>query len=153
MTVEERLRSLNIALPPVPQPVASYVPAVRIGNLVFTSGMIPMRDGEVQAKGKVGLDLNEDEAYEAARVACLNALSAIQSVAGDLSNVKQIVRVNGYVNSEDGFTDQPTVVNGASDLLVELFGEAGKHSRTSIGVDELPLDAAVEIDMIVELKP
>ncbi len=150
--IEEKLKAINLSLPSVPQPVASYIPAVRAGNFVFTSGMVPMRDGRIQSTGKVGLDLNEDQGYEAARIACLNALAAVQSVAGSLDNVKRIVRVNGYVNSEDGFTDQPTVINGASDLLVEIFGEAGRHSRTAVGVTELPLDASVEIDMVVELN-
>lgn len=152
MTVAEKLHSLDLSLPVTPTPVASYVPAVQVGNLVFTSGQIPTRDGKLTVTGQVGLDLNEDQAYEAARTAALNALSAIQSVVGSLDRVKQVVRVNGYVNSADGFTDQPMVVNGASDLLVELFGEAGKHSRAAIGVAELPLDAPVEVDVIVEVE-
>jgi enamine deaminase RidA (YjgF/YER057c/UK114 family) len=152
VTVEDKLSSLGLSLPPPAEAVASYVSAVRTGNLIYTSGQIPTRGGILVFSGTVGLDLNEDEGYDAARVACLNALAAIKSIIGDLDQISRIVHVAGYVTSEDGFTDQPTVINGASDLLVEIFGEAGRHSRTSVGVFQLPLDAPVEIAIIAEIR-
>jgi enamine deaminase RidA (YjgF/YER057c/UK114 family) len=152
VTVEDKLSALGVSLPPPAEPVASYVSAVRTGNLIYTSGQIPSRGGVLVYTGTVGLDLNEDEGYDAARVACLNALSAIKSIIGDLDQISRIVHVAGYVTSEDGFTDQPTVINGASDLLVEIFGEAGRHSRTSVGVYQLPLDAPVEVAIIAEIR-
>jgi enamine deaminase RidA (YjgF/YER057c/UK114 family) len=151
VAVEEKLASLGVTLPQPAQPVAAYVSAVKTGNLVYTSGQIPTVDGVLAYTGTVGLDLDEDTAYEAARVACLNALAAIKAEVGDLDRVTRIVHVAGYVTSEDGFTDHPTVVNGASDLLLEIFGEAGRHSRTSVGVYQLPLDAPVEIAIIAEV--
>lgn len=150
MSVEDRLQTLGFSLPDVPQPLATYVPAVRTGNLVYTSGQLPTVSGDLTARGQVGLDLQEDEAYEAARTATLNALAAIRSVVS-LDDIVRVVHVTGYVSSADGFTDQPAVINGASDLLVQLFGEAGKHSRAAIGVSQLPRGAPVEIDLIVEV--
>lgn len=152
MTVADRLHALGYSLPEPARPLASYVPAIRTGNLVYTSGQLPTVAGALTASGQVGLDLDEDEAREAARVAALNALAAIASVVS-LDDVVQVVHVTGYVASVDGFTGQPTVINGASDFLMELFGEAGKHSRAAVGVSTLPLGAPVEIDMIVEVKP
>lgn len=151
MALQDRLRSLGLTLPPAPAPVASYVPAVRTGNLVYTSGQIPTVSGELRYRGLLGLDLSEDEGREAARIAALNALAAI-GTAADLDSIRQIVRLTGYVASEDGFTGQPEVINGASDLLIELFGENGRHSRAAVGVAALPLGAAVEIDLIVEVE-
>jgi enamine deaminase RidA (YjgF/YER057c/UK114 family) len=152
MSVEERLQELGYSLPAAPQPLASYLPAVRTGNLVYTSGQLPMVSGDLTARGQVGLDLTEDEASDAARTAALNALAAIHSVVS-LNEVVRVVHVTGYVASADGFTDQPSVVNGASDLLVQLFGDAGKHSRAAVGVSILPREAPVEIDLIVEVRP
>jgi enamine deaminase RidA (YjgF/YER057c/UK114 family) len=152
MTVADRLHALGVSIPDPPPPLASYVPAVRTGNLVYTSGQLPTVSGTLTASGQVGLDLDEDAAYDAARTATLNALAAIASVAS-LDDIVQVVHVTGYVASADGFTDQPTVVNGASDLLLQVFGDAGKHSRAAVGVETLPLGAPVEIDMIVEVKP
>jgi enamine deaminase RidA (YjgF/YER057c/UK114 family) len=152
VTVEDKLASLGLSLPLPAEPVASYVSAVRTGNLIYTSGQIPTRGGVLVYTGTVGLDLNEDEGYDAARVACLNALAAIKSIIGDLNQISRIVHVAGYVTSEDGFTDQPTVINGASDLLIEIFGEAGRHTRTSVGVYQLPLDAPVEVAIIAEMR-
>jgi enamine deaminase RidA (YjgF/YER057c/UK114 family) len=152
MTVADRLHALGVSIPDPPPPLASYVPAVRTGNLVYTSGQLPTVSGTLTASGQVGLDLDEDAAYDAARTATLNALAAIASVAS-LEDIVRVVHVTGYVASADGFTDQPTVVNGASDLLLQLFGDAGKHSRAAVGVETLPLGAPVEIDMIVEVKP
>lgn len=152
MTIADRLNALGVSIPDPPPPLASYVPAVRTGNLVYTSGQLPTVSGTLTASGQVGLDLDEDAAYDAARTATLNALAAIASVAS-LDDIVRVVHVTGYVASADGFTDQPTVVNGASDLLLQLFGDAGKHSRAAVGVETLPLGAPVEIDMIVEVKP
>jgi enamine deaminase RidA (YjgF/YER057c/UK114 family) len=152
MSVEERLQTLGYSLPDAPAPLATYVPAVRTGNLVYTSGQLPTVSGDLKARGQVGLDLQEDEARDAARTATLNALAAIRSVVA-LDDIVRVVHVTGYVASADGFTDQPAVVNGASDLLVDLFGDAGKHSRAAVGVWLLPLGAPVEIDLIVEVKP
>jgi enamine deaminase RidA (YjgF/YER057c/UK114 family) len=145
-------KKFRLNLPEVPKPVASYVPAVQSGNYVFTSGQIPFVKGELKFKGKVGSDLTLEEGYECAKVTALNCLAAIQSVIGDLDRVSRIVRVTGFINSAPGFLDQPKVLNGASDLLVEIFGEKGKHSRLALGTSELPLGAPVEVDLIVEIK-
>jgi enamine deaminase RidA (YjgF/YER057c/UK114 family) len=151
MSVEDTLQSMGLALPPPARPVASYIPAVRTGNLVYTSGQIPTRDGKLTRRGQVGLEISEDDAYEEARTCTLNALAAIKDLIGSLDSITQVVKVTGYVNSADGFTDQATVVNGASDLLVKLFGDRGRHARAAVGVAELPLDAPVEVDLIVEV--
>jgi enamine deaminase RidA (YjgF/YER057c/UK114 family) len=152
MSVEDTLQSLGLTLPPPARPVASYIPAVRTGNLVYTSGQIPSRDGQLTRRGQVGLEISEDDAYEEAQTCTLNALAAIKDLLGSLDSITQVVKVTGYVNSADGFTDQATVVNGASDLLVKLFGDKGRHARAAVGVAELPLDAAVEVDLIVEVS-
>lgn len=151
MTVEDTLHTLGHTLPATAAPLASYVPAVRTGNLVYCSGQVPSRDGKLVCTGKVGADVSPADAQAAARVAVLNALAAIKSVAGSLDAITRMVRLTGYVNSTPEFTGQPQVINGASDLLLELFGEAGKHSRVAVGVAQLPLGAAVEIDLIVEI--
>lgn len=152
MTPEEKLKDLGYPLPPAPAPVGSYIPAVRIGNLVTTSGQLPMRDGRLASTGKIGGKLSIEQGTEAARVAVVNALSQLAVVAGGLSNVKRIVRLGVFVNSADGFVEQPKVANGASDLLVAVFGEAGRHVRAAVGSNELPLDAPVEIELTAELK-
>lgn len=152
MEIEKRIKSLGLNLPEVPKPVASYVPAVQSGNYVFTSGQIPFVKGELKYRGKIGDNLTQEEGYECARVTVLNCLAAVKSVIGDLDRIKQIVRVTGFINSAPGFQDQPKVLNGASDLLVEIFGERGKHSRLALGTSELPLGAAIEIDLIVEIQ-
>jgi len=152
LEIEKRIRSLGLELPEVPKPVASYVPAVKSGNYVFVSGQIPFVKGELKYKGKVGKDLTLEEGYECAKMTVLNCLAAIKSVTQDLDCVKQVVRVTGFINSAPGFSEQPKVLNGASDLLVQIFGERGKHSRLAIGVSELPLGAALEIDLIVEIE-
>lgn len=152
MTVEEKLESMGLSLPQVAPPVASYVPAVRSGNLVFTSGQLPTQAGELHFRGKVNVDIDEDTAYEASRIAALNALAAVKSVIGSLDKIKRVVRLTGYVNSSEGFTDQPVVINGASDFLMQLFGDAGQHSRAAIGVYQLPLNAPVEVDIVVEVS-
>lgn len=149
---EKRLAELGIKLPAAPKPVASYVPAVKAGSFVFSSGQIPLSEGQLLYRGKVGSELSEEEGYRAARLCALNCLGAIKEAAGSLDLVEQVVKVTGYVNSAPGFNRQPSVVNGASDLLLEIFGEAGRHARAAVGVSELPLDAAVEIEVVVKLR-
>ena len=148
---EDRLRELGYELPPVPQPAASYVPATRAGTLVFTAGQIPFQGGELARTGKVGDAVTLEEAKEAARLCALNALAAAAAEAGGLNNISRIVKVTGFVASAQGFNGQPQVLNGASDLLGEVFGEAGLHARSAVGVAELPLDAPVEVELVVEL--
>lgn len=150
-SVEQRLQSLGHTLPAAPAPVASYVPAIRFGNVVVTSGQLPMVGKELVFKGKLGKQLHEEDGVNAARLCALNALAQIKAVIGDLDHVKQIVRVEGYVQSADDFNKQPAVVNGASDLLVQAFGDKGKHTRIAVGVNELPLDAAVELVIWAEV--
>lgn len=148
---ENKLRELGLELPSVPKPAGSYVPAVRSGNFLFTAGQLPFENGELRIKGKVGDAVTPEEAQEAARICALNALAAVASEAGGLSNIRRIVKVTGFVASAPGFNGQPTVLNGASDLLGEIFGEAGLHARSAVGVAELPLDAPVEVELIAEL--
>lgn len=150
---EARLKALKLELPPVPKPIASYVPSVRTGNLVFLAGQGPMAGGKPTVTGKVGAELSEEEGAKAARTTILVALAALRAEIGSLDRVARIVKVVGFVNSAPGFTRQPWVMNGASDLLVEIFGDAGRHARTSVGVNELPLNIPVEIELIVEVKP
>ncbi len=150
--IEKKIESLGLELPETPKPVASYIPAVHSGNLVFTSGQLPIIKGELKARGKIGSDLTVEEGYECARVAALNCLAALKSVVGELDRVRRVVRVTGFINSAPGFEEQPKVMNGASDLLVEIFGDKGKHSRLAIGTSELPLGSPVEVEMIVEVQ-
>lgn len=148
MSVEGRLAELGLVLPEAPRPVAAYVPAVRAGDLLFTAGQIPIHDGKVAYTGKVGGALGEEEGYAAARLCAINCLAVARAALGSLDRIVQVVKVNGFVNSAPGFTGQPKILNGASDLLVEAFGEAGRHARAAVGVSDLPLDAAVEVDMV-----
>lgn len=150
MTASTRLAELGISLPAVAVPLASYVPAVRTGNLVYTSGQLPTVSGTLTHSGKVGAEVTAEDAKVAARTCVLNALAAIDSVVG-IDNVTRVVKVVGFVSSAPGFTGQPGVVNGASELLGDVFGEAGIHSRSAVGVAELPLDAPVEVELIVEV--
>jgi enamine deaminase RidA (YjgF/YER057c/UK114 family) len=152
MSVEERLSQLGVTIPEVAAPLASYVPAVRTGNLVYTSGQLPTAEGRLQFEGLAGRDVSLDDAVRAARLACINALAAVKSITGDLEKVVRVVRVTGYVASEDGFTSQPQVVNGASDFLLDVFGERGKHARTAVGVAMLPRNSPVEIELLVEVE-
>ena len=149
---ETKLESLGLSLPPIPNPVAAYIPAKQAGKLVFTAGQLPMVNGELISKGLLGQDVEVDEANKAARICTLNALAAIKGVIGDLDRIKQIVRVVGYVASVPTFTQQPAVVNGASELLLEIFGENGKHARSAVGMAVLPLNASVEIELTVEVE-
>jgi enamine deaminase RidA (YjgF/YER057c/UK114 family) len=146
----ERLAALGLSLPPVVPPVASYVPAVRSGDLVFTSGQLPMSGGQLGAVGKVGAQVTAEQAKELARVCALNALAAVDALVG-LDAVVQVVKVVGFVASTPDFTGQPGVVNGASELLGEVFGEAGAHARSAVGVAALPLDAPVEVELVVRV--
>ena len=142
----------TLELPPAPQPVGHYVPVLPSGNLVFTSGMIPLRDGKVAYQGHVGgLDLGVAEGREAARLCLLNALSALKAHLGSLERIRRIVKLTVYVSSAPAFYEQPAVANGASELLVELFGESGRHVRSAVGVASLPLNAAVELELTVEI--
>jgi enamine deaminase RidA (YjgF/YER057c/UK114 family) len=147
---EQRLAELGLALPPVVPPVAAYVPAVRSGSLVWTSGQLPMVDGSLVATGLVGADVTPERAKDLARACALNALAAVASVV-DLADVRRVVKVVGFVASAPGFTGQPGVVNGASELLGEVFGEAGRHARSAVGVAALPLGAPVEVEIVVEV--
>jgi enamine deaminase RidA (YjgF/YER057c/UK114 family) len=149
---EARLKALGIELPPAPKPIASYVPSVRTGNLVFLAGQGPLAGGKPTVTGKVGADLTEEEGYKAARATILVSLAVLRAEVGSLDRVVRVVKVTGWVNSAPGFTRQPWVINGASDLLVEIFGEAGRHARSAVAANELPLNIPVEIEMIVEVK-
>jgi enamine deaminase RidA (YjgF/YER057c/UK114 family) len=150
--VEDRLKSLGMVLPEVPAPLAAYVPAKKVGQVIFTAGQLPLLKGELICKGLLGQDVDIEQAYQAARICTLNALAAIKGVVKDLDQIVQVVRVVGYVASTSTFTQQPAIVNGASELLLEIFGEVGKHARSAIGVASLPLNASVEIELTVEVK-
>ena len=152
MSIQAKLAELGLTLPAAAAPVAAYVPAVRTGNLVFTAGQLPLVDGKIPFVGKVGSDVTPEQAKDMAQVCALNALAAISLVA-DIDQIERIVRVGGFVNGIPGFVAIPAVINGASELLIKLFGEVnGKHARTAIGVAELPLNAPVEVEMVVQLK-
>ena len=152
MSIQSKLAELGLTLPAAAAPVAAYVPAVRTGNLVFTAGQLPLVDGKIPFVGKVGSDVTPEQAKDMAQICALNALAAISLVA-DIDQIEKIVRVGGFVNGIPGFVAIPAVINGASELLIKLFGEVnGKHARTAIGVAELPLNAPVEVEMVVQLK-
>jgi len=150
--VEEKMKELGFTLPETVKPLAAYIPAIRTDDYVYTSGQVPFANGELKYGGKIGFDLSLEEGQKAAELCSLNALSAIKGVTGDLDKIEQIVKVTVFVNSADGFTDQPKVANGASEFLGKIFGEAGKHARSAVGVNELPVNSAVEIEMIVKVK-
>ena len=152
MTIDERLAELGIELPELPQPIGVYVLWVQTGNLLYTSGIGPQERGQFPYRGKVGAGMTVDEGRAAARLCMLNLLSLIKQGAGSLERVERVVKVLGFVASAPGFNDQPLVMNGASELLQQVFGERGRHVRSAIGVNELPRDIPVEIEMIVELK-
>jgi len=152
MSIQSKLAELGLTLPVAAAPVAAYVPAVRTGNLVFTAGQLPLVDGKIPFIGKVGSDVTPEQAKDMAQICALNALAAISLVA-DIDQIERVVRVGGFVNGIPGFIAIPQVINGASELLIKLFGEVnGKHARTAIGVAELPLNAPVEVEMVVQLK-
>jgi enamine deaminase RidA (YjgF/YER057c/UK114 family) len=152
VTPEQRLAELGLTLPKVVAPLAAYIPALRTGDLVYTSGQVPMVDGKLAAAGKVGAEIDPEHAKELARICALNALAAVHSVVGDLSKIVRIVKVVGFVASDPGFFGQPQVINGASELLGEVLGDAGKHARSAVGVAVLPLDAPVEVELIAEVR-
>lgn len=151
MSYENTLKELGFELPAPPKPVATYIPAVRAGDLLFLSGVLPSRDGQLIMTGKLGQALSIEQGMEAAKVALLNALAIVRSEVGSLDRVKHIVKMVGHIASASGFTDQPQVLNGASDLLVAIFGEAGRHARVAVGAAELPRQAPVEIELIVQV--
>jgi enamine deaminase RidA (YjgF/YER057c/UK114 family) len=150
-TPEERLADLGLSVPEVAKPVAAYIPAVRSGAYVHTSGQLPMREGQLMLTGKVGGEVSQEEAVECARQCALNAIAAVRAEVGDLSAVKRVVKVVVFVASTPDFTAQPQVANGVSELLGEVFGEAGRHARSAVGVAVLPLDAPVEVELLVEV--
>ncbi|MGW2145599.1 RidA family protein [Nonomuraea bangladeshensis] len=151
MTPEEKLTELGLTLPEVVKPVAAYVPAVRTGNLVYTSGQVPIVDGKPAGTGKLGAEVSLEQGYEMARICALNALAALKAEVGDLTKIVRIVKVVVFVASDPSFTDQPKVGNGASELLGEVLGEAGKHARSAVGVAALPLNVPVEVELIAEV--
>ena len=152
MSVKEKLAALGLTLPTAAAPVAAYVPAIKTGNLVFTAGQLPVVDGKLVQEGKVGSDVTPEDAKKMAEICALNALAAISLVV-DIDQIEKIVRVGGFVNGAPGFVAIPAVINGASELLIKLFGNVnGKHARTAVGVAELPLNAPVEVEMVVQLK-
>ncbi len=150
--IEERLEALGLQLPPPPSPVAAYVSTVRTGDLVFVSGHGPMRDGRFTGIGKLGRDLDIEAGYQAARLVMLNCLASVKAEIGDLDKITRIVKVLGMVNSAPGFEEQPAVINGASDLLIEILGDRGRHARSAVGMAELPFGISVEIEMVVEVS-
>jgi len=150
--IAARLNELGITIPGVAKPVAAYVPAMTTGNLLYTAGQLPFVDGALQKTGKVGAEVSAAEAAELARICVLNALAAASSVLGSLETVTRVVKVNGYVASAPDFIGQPQVLNGASELLAEIFGERGQHARAAVGVAVLPLDAPVEVELILEFS-
>ncbi len=152
MTPEEKLADLKITLPEAPAAVANYVPWIQTGKLLMTSGQLPLRDGEIQHAGKCGADLSIEDGYEAARLCAINAIAQLKAAIGDLSKISQIVRLEGNVHSAPGFQGQPQVLNGASDLIFAVFGEQGRHTRTALGINEMPLNAAVQLSLFAEVE-
>lgn len=152
MSYEAKIKELGIDLPDAPKPVAAYVAAVKDGNYVYTSGQIPFVAGELKFKGKLGKELTVEQGYEAAKTCAINCLAAIKGQIGSLDNIEKIIKIVGFVNSAPEFYDQPKVINGASELVSSIFGKAGEHARSAVGVAELPLNVAVEVEMIVRVK-
>jgi enamine deaminase RidA (YjgF/YER057c/UK114 family) len=150
--IEEKIKELGFEVPEVAKPLAAYIPAKKVGNLVMTSGQVPLVKGEIKYKGKVGKDLSEEDGIKAAQFCALNCLAAIKSVAGNLDRIVEVEKLTVFVASAEDFTAQPKVANGASELIGQIFGEAGKHVRSAVGVTALPLNSAVEIEMIVKVS-
>lgn len=153
MSVTERLRELGLELPTAPASVAAYVPAVRAGRFVFTSGQLPFQDGQVLYRGRAGEEFSLEEVYQATRLAALNGLAALRATGVDLDRIRRVVRVTGYVRAAPDFNSIPQALNGASELLLALFGERGRHVRSAVGVAALPLDAVCEVELMVEMDP
>lgn len=152
MLAEEKLRKMGIELPPVPEPVAEYLPYRKTGNLIYISGQDCRINGELKYEGKVGAEVTEEQGYQAAKIAVIRCLAVLKSAIDDLDDLVQVVNLRGFVNSAPGFVRQPMVINGASEFLVQLFGEKGKHSRCALSANELPFNTPVEIEMVVEVK-
>ena len=152
ISFETQVTALGLVLPAPPKPVATYIPVVQTGNLLFLSGMIPLQGGMLIMAGKLSKDISVEQGYEAAKICVLNALAVIRQHLGTLDRVKQVVKLVGYVASAEGFVQQPAVINGASDLLVKIFGDAGRHARVAVGAAALPLNAPVEIELIVQIS-
>ena len=150
--IEDKIKELGYSIPEAPKPLAAYIPAIQTGNLIFTAGQLPVQNGKLIAEGKLGKDVSPEVGMEAAKISALNCLSVVKSIAGSLDKIERIVKVTVFVNSAEGFTAQPQIANGASEFLVNVFGEAGKHVRSAVGVNELPLNAPVEIEMVVQVK-
>ena len=150
--IEEKIKELGYEVPEAPKPLAAYIPVTKVDNLVFTAGQLPMVDGKLIAEGKLGAEVSNELGTKAAEICTLNCLSVIKSEIGSLEKIIQIVKVTVFVNSADGFTSQPQIANGASEFLVNIFGNIGKHVRSAVGVNELPINAPVEIEMIVKVK-
>jgi len=153
MSAEARIKQLGLTLPAPSRPLANYLPGVRVGNLLYLAGHGPLREGSPAARGKLGRDLSTAEGYKVAREVGLNLLSSTRSLLGSLDQVKRVVKVLGMVNSAEGFREQPEVINGFSDLMVEVFGESGRHARSAVGMAALPMGIPVEIEMILEVEP
>ena len=149
---EEKINELGYSVPEAPKPLASYIPVIRINNLVLTAGQLPFLKGKIYKEGKLGTDVSDEEGIKSAELCALNCLSVIKSEIGDLNKIERIVKLTVFVNSSDGFTAQPKIANGASDFVVQIFGENGKHARSAVGVNELPLNVPVEIEMIAMVK-
>jgi enamine deaminase RidA (YjgF/YER057c/UK114 family) len=152
MTPEEKLKELSIELPGVPMPLGSYVPFVKTGNLIYLSGMLPLKDGKLLKTGRLGESVSIDDAVLCARTAAINALAVLKSAVGSLDMIKQCVKITGFIASAHDFTGQPKVLNGASDLMFEVFGEAGRHARAAVGVNVLPMNSPVEVEFIFEVR-
>jgi enamine deaminase RidA (YjgF/YER057c/UK114 family) len=150
--IEDKLQQMGITIPPVPKPVAAYIPARKAGNLVFVSGQGPAVEGEFVHVGKVGVNKTVQEGYEAARICALNCLAALKDLVGSLDQVEEIVQVRGFVNCAPDFGEQPEVINGASELLLEIFGDAGKHARAALGTSSLPRDITVEVEIVARVR-
>jgi enamine deaminase RidA (YjgF/YER057c/UK114 family) len=151
MSISARLNELGLVLPEPPKAVAAYIPALITGNLCFTAGQLPLKDGKLVAEGRVGADVTPEDAYQAARQSALNAISVAAQAAGGVDRLKRVVKVVGFVQSDDGFHGQPGVINGASELFESVFGEAGRHARSAVGTNALPLNAAVEVEAVFEV--
>ncbi len=150
--IEEKIKTLGYDLPAAPKPLAAYIPAIRVDNLIFTAGQLPMIEEKLISEGKLGGEVSDEIGIKAAEICTLNCLSVIKSEIGNLENIEQVVKVTVFVNSAKGFTAQPMIANGASEFLVNIFGDSGKHVRSAVGVNELPINAPVEIEMIVKVK-
>lgn len=150
--IEERINELGYIVPEVPKPLAAYIPVIRVDNLVMTAGQLPMVEGKLYKEGKVGKEVSEEEGIKLAELCALNCLSVIKSEIGDLDKIQRIVKMTVFVNSADGYTAQPIIANGASEFVVKIFGEIGKHIRSAVGVNELPINSPVEIEMIAQVQ-